>query len=323
MSGRVPVEGSLLTITLNPALDICSVVPVLEPDRKMHCHDLSINPGGGGVNVARVAIRLGANAVAAVLAGGATGSRLRALLDEERVPVEIVPIAGEVRENFTAVESTSGRQYRFVLPGPTVSRQEWACAMDRLAAFVVPGSLVVVSGSLPEGVAACDLADLLARLQGAGARIIVDTSGDALRAAARVGTIMMKPSLRELSTFAGQPLNSHADITSAARSLLELGPNNSVIVSLAGAGALLVERQGPSQWIHAPQVRVVSTVGAGDSLVAGAAVTLLRGGPVLEAACVGVAAGSAATLAHGASLCRQEDVESMRPLVSVSRPQGH
>jgi len=322
MSGWVRGDGSLLTITLNPALDVCAVVPVLEPDRKMHCHDLSVNPGGGGVNVARVAIRLGTEAVAAVLAGGSIGSRLRELLAEERVPVEIVPIAGEVRENFTAVESTSGRQYRFVLPGPTVSREEWACAIDRLTSLTVPDSLVVVSGSLPEGVAASDLADLVGRLRGAGAEIIVDTSGDALRAAAGVGTTMMKPSLRELSTFAGQALTSHVDIDTAARSLLELGPNHSVIVSLAGAGALLVQRQGPSTWIHAPQVRVVSTVGAGDSLVAGVAVTLLRGGSVLEAACFGVAAGSAATLAHGTGLCRVEDVERMRTLVSVSVPQG-
>ncbi|MCU1345702.1 MAG: pfk-4 [Acidimicrobiia bacterium] len=313
---------TILTVTLNPALDVCASVDVLEPDRKMHCRDVVTDAGGGGINVARVASRLGADSVAAFLSGGATGERLCLLLQQEGIRTEVIRIAGEVRENLTAIELSSGRQYRFVLPGPVVSPEEFTLALERVAALAAYASLAVVSGSLPAGVTPKHLAAMVARLRTAGAQVIVDTSGDALLAAAAIGTVLMKPSLRELSVFAGEPLRNHAEIERAARTLLDLGPNGAVIVSLAGAGALLVEQGGQSVWIHAPQVAVASTVGAGDSLVAAVAVSLEGGDTLLEAACFGVAAGSAATLAHGTGLCRRDDVNTLRALVSVSSPQG-
>src|SRR4051794_23324568 len=231
---------SLLTVTFNPALDVSATVAVVEPDRKMHCGELSMDPGGGGVNVARVAIRLGVEAVAAVLAGGPTGERFLALLAQETVPTEVIPIAGEVRESFTATESSSGRQYRFVLPGPTVTPPEWVCATRRITALASQSPLVVLSGSLPGGVSSDDLANLMFLIRRAGADLIVDGPTESLRAAASVGVLLMKPSLRELSSFAARPLHSHYEIQLAARELLNLGPNQAVIVSLAGAGALLL-----------------------------------------------------------------------------------
>jgi 6-phosphofructokinase 2 len=315
-------DEMILTVTLNPAIDVGAVVPVLEPDRKMHCHDVAVNPGGGGINVARMAIRLGEASLAMALAGGSTGDRLLAMLVGEGVPAEIMPIRGDVRESFTAVEAASGRQYRFVLPGPTVSADELAAASARIVELASNTSLVVFSGSLPPGVSPADLAMLVTRIRGTGAEVIVDTSGEALQAAAGAGTVLMKPSLRELMVFSGRSLSTHAEIEMAARALLDLGPNRAVIVSLAAAGALLVEQGRSSTWVHAPQVRVVSTVGAGDGLVAGVAVSLERGNSMVDAACLGVAVGSATTLAQGTALCTRADVEALRPLVSASRPQG-
>ncbi len=124
--------------------------------------------------------------------------------------------------------------------------------------------------------------------------------------------------MNELTVFAGEPLDGPIEIETAARRLLGLGPNRAVMVSLAGAGALLVPAHGASRWIHAPKVRVVSTVGAGDSLVAAMAVAL-EGGEELEAAArLGVAAGTAATLGAGTALCSPAAVTRLLPLVSVT-----
>lgn len=312
----------VLTVTLNPALDVCAHISVVEPDRKMYCTAITVDPGGGGVNVARMAQRFGVTATAAVLAGGTTGERLVALLAAEHLPTEVLPIAGMVRESFTVVESTTARQYRFVLPGPHVNRNELAAAADRIADLSIGVSHVVLSGSSPPGVTPSDLAELLIRIRSTGAGVIVDTSGDALRAAAAVGTLLIKPSVHELSVFAEEDLAGHVEIEAAARRLLGLGHNHAVVVSLGAAGALLVPAGASSRWIHAPSVRVVSTVGAGDSMVAAMAVAFERGDTLQDAACFGVAAGTAATLSAGTQLCAPADVARLLPLVSVSDVQA-
>jgi 6-phosphofructokinase 2 len=312
------IVGTVLTITLNPALDVCAQIPVVEPDRKMHCHDVIVDPGGGGVNVARVATRLGATATAAVLIGGASGEQLVALLAAEQIPTAAIHIVGTTRESFTVVETSTHRQYRFVLPGPTVGRTEFAAAAEQIVGLAHGVSIVVLSGSLPPGVTPPDVAALLAEIRATGADVIIDTSGDALEAVARVGALLIKPSVHELSLFAGSTLDSHVEIEAAARRLLSLGANHAIVVSLAAAGALLIEADAPCRWIHAPNVRATSTVGAGDSLVAAMAVALERGETLEAAACSGVAAGTAATLAAGTALCTSADIARLFPLVAMT-----
>jgi 6-phosphofructokinase 2 len=312
----------VLTLTLNPALDVSMVVHALEPDRKMYGHDVREQPGGGGVNVARVAYRLGSDVTAIVVAGGATGTNLIELLRAEQVPVEAVHIAGETRRNLTVVEETTGRQYRFVMPGPHVATECLDEALAALLRHLDPLSIVVISGSLPPGLDAGALAEVAARLIEEGAALIVDVPGDVLAAMASVGTVLLKPSVRELGLFVNRSLDTHLSIDCAARALLALGPNRAALVSLGPTGALLVQPDEPSLWIHAPHVRVMSTVGAGDSLVAACAVALERGAPMVDAARFGVAAGSAATMVAGTGLCDATTVESLLCSVAVTEVTG-
>src|SRR5215207_9826896 len=106
----------IVTLTLNPAIDVCAAVPALEPERKLHCTDAETSPGGGGVNVARAIHRLGGIATAVFPCGGSTGALLCELLDAEGVTIVPVAASGITRENFAVTELSTGRQYRFVLP---------------------------------------------------------------------------------------------------------------------------------------------------------------------------------------------------------------
>jgi len=307
----------MLTVTLNPSVDVSTGVAVVEPERKLHCGPTCREAGGGGVNVARVAQVLGADVTALVLVGGCSGSQLLDLLATQGVATEAIPIAEDTRESLTVLEGATGRQYRFVMPGPTVTDEELAAAEDRVEALAARTSLVVLSGSLPPNVPPRRFGSLVERIGGAGAAVVVDTSGDALGASAAAGTLLLKPSVRELSTFAGQILPGEPEIVAAAHELLDRGPNEAVVVSLGAAGALLVRPDAPAVRVHGPRVHALSTVGAGDSLVGAMAVALERGADMEAAVCWGVAAGTAATLAHGTGLCRRDDVERMLPHVSV------
>ena len=231
----------MLTLTLNPSVDVSTGVAVVEPERKLHCGTMRREAGGGGVNVARVAHVLGAEATAVVLVGGCAGAQLLDLLAEQGVVTYAVPIGADTRESVTVLEGATGRQYRFVMPGPTVTDEELAAAEARIEALVGRSSLVVLSGSLPPNMPPGRFGSLIQRIGSAGAAVIVDTSGDALGAAAESGTLLMKPSVRELSTFAGQVLSGEPEIVAAALDLLDLGPNDAVVVSLGAAGALLVQ----------------------------------------------------------------------------------
>lgn len=306
----------MLTVTLNPSLDVSTGVAVVEPERKLHCGSTRREAGGGGVNVARVAHLLGADVTALVLVGGCGGAQLLDLLAAQGVTTEAIPIAADTRESLTVLEGATGRQYRFVMPGPTVTDEELAAAEARIEALAGRSSLVVLSGSLPPNLPPRRFGSLVERIRSAGAAVIVDTSGDALGAAASAGMLVLKPSVRELSTFAGHVLSGEPEIVAAAHDLLDRGPNEGVVVSLGAAGALLVRPDAPAVRVHGPRVHALSTVGAGDSLVGAMAVALERGADIETAVCWGVAAGTAATLADGTGLCQRGDVERLLQHVS-------
>jgi 6-phosphofructokinase 2 len=304
---------TILTVTLNPALDVCADVPAVEPDHKLHCLHAGRTPGGGGINVARAIHRLGGLATAVFPAGGSSGALLGELLRAEDVAVAMVPIDGTTREDFSVRETSTGHEYRFVLPGPPLRAGELACCIAEVHRRAHPGSFVVISGSMPPGIDLGVLEAMVGRLRAAGSHVIVDTSGDALAAFARVGVHVLKPSLNELSGHTGRRLISIEEIVEAAEDLRRAGPNHAVLVSLGADGALLVADGQPPSTIVAPPLRVVSAVGAGDSLVAGLVLGLAEGRPLLEAARHGVAAGSAATISAGHHLCHPTDVDALLP----------
>ena len=299
----------VVTVTMNPALDIATSADAVHPTDKIRCGSPRYDPGGGGINVARVIRRLGGDALAVFPAGGAAGMALDALLDREHLLYCRVPISGTTRESFTVDELRSGQQYRFVLPGPTLTREEWRACLARLARLADGARFIVASGSLPPGVPADffqQVADLAKRL---GTRLVLDTSGDALRQT-RSGAYLLKPSLRELREWVGRDLLDEAAQVAAARSLIAQGVGEVMVVSLGGKGALLVTAE-EAERLAPINVPVRSAVGAGVSLVGAIVLGLTNGLDLRHAVRLGMAAGAATLMTPGTELCRREDVERL------------
>ncbi len=276
----------------------------------MRCSAPAYAPGGGGINVARAIHALGGRARALFPAGGSTGQHLIELLDAEGVENQPLTTVDWTRECLNVVEQASAQQYRFILPGARLSVDEQArllAALENLPAL----DYLVISGSLPEGLAPDFLARVLGNAAGRGARCILDSSGEALRQALAVGGIfMLKPNLRELGTLAGSDIGGPQQLLSVAQQLVRSGTCETLLVSLGAQGALLV-RDDLSERIPAPTVRRRSTVGAGDSMVAGVTLKLAAGADWQEAARFGVAAGTAAIMTEGSGLCRRSDTEQL------------
>ena len=297
----------IVTLTMNPALDVTADAEEVVPTQKIRCHAVRYDPGGGGINVARFAHVLGAPVVAIFTAGGSTGERLVDLVYESRTPYTPVAIAGATRESFTVNDHASSRQYRFVLPGPTVTTAEWTQCLEKLRENVLSASYVVASGSLPPGVPADfyqRVADICCQ---AGVRLILDTSGGGL-ACVTSGVYLLKPSLRELRECVGLPLVTESEQVAAAHGLIDRGLAEAVVVSLGAKGAFLATSV-ESQHFSAIPVRAVSEVGAGDAMVAGIAVGLSRGWPLSTAVRYGIASATAKLLTPGTASYARADVD--------------
>ncbi len=305
----------ILTVTLNPALDVLTTIDRVSDTHKMRCGPVIKHPGGGGVNVARVLHRLGAHSVAVYLAGGVTGERHHQLMSAEKVRCHVMPIAEETRESFSVHETSSGHDYRFVLPGPQVSAVEYEAGFDYVAQHL-PQQFLVLSGGLAPNIPDNFYARLAQIAKAQGVRVVLDASGPALAEALKVGVFLCKPSLRELRDLTGQALPDEDAQMQAARHLIQSGQAEIVAVSLGAEGAMVVS--ATESWrARGLSVEVQTTIGAGDSFVAGMVWALSRGDPLLKTFQFGMAAGAAALLAPGTALAQAPDVHRLLPQVVV------
>jgi 6-phosphofructokinase 2 len=301
---------SILTITLNPAIDKNFMVDRLVPDHKLRCDNPKVDPGGGGVNVARAINRLGGRAKAMVLAGGRNGKYLTDLLAEQGLETWCIDSGEETRENITISETTSNKQYRLVLDGPTVGvgiQEKVLASLQALDPF--PG-IVVASGSLPPGVPEDFFARIGAIVSQKKSKYILDTSGKALEAGAGQGVYLLKPNLRELSVLSGKEELVLDQVDDAADLLIKKGSAQVVVVSLGPGGAMLVHKDG-YRHIPSPTVPRKSTVGAGDSMVGGMVHAMQLGLGLEEMVMMGVACGTAATMNEGTQLFKPEDAQRL------------
>jgi 6-phosphofructokinase 2 len=309
--------AKILTVTFNPVIDKSTTIPALIPEKKLRCTPPKFEPGGGGINVARAVKKLGGEARALYLAGGYTGIFLNELLKKEGVDTLPIEISRHTRENLIVLDCSTNQQYRFGMPGPEILKEEWSACLDAIQREAGL-EFIVASGSLPAGVPSDIYARIAAIAKKKGARLVVDTSGEALQQAAHEGVYLLKPNLSELSSLVGKE-EIHAELVDdVARELIDRGACAIVVTSLGPAGALLVTREEVLT-IMPPVVKKRSTVGAGDSMVAGMVLSLLRGWPVAEAAKYGVASGTAATMNPGTELCHLSDVEKLFKLIKSKR----
>ncbi|QAV70771.1 1-phosphofructokinase family hexose kinase [Salinibacterium sp. UTAS2018] len=312
-----PRARPIVTLTVNPALDISTSTAQVITDHKMRCGSSRIDPGGGGVNVARTIQSLGGDALAIYAAGGLTGATYRQLLEAENVPSLVVPIAGTTRESFTVDEGASGAQFRFVLQGPEFTEAEWRRCLAALEEAIVPGGYVVASGSLPPGVPADFYAQVARLAHQRGARSIIDTSGEALTAALAEGVYLVKPSLRELSELVGRELTTEQSEVDAAAELVARGSAQLVALTLGDQGAVLASTAGVIR-LPVPHVQVQSAVGAGDAFLGAFVWRLSQGRDPESAFRSAVCAGSATAAKPATEMCAIAEVEALEKLLPVA-----
>jgi 6-phosphofructokinase 2 len=306
--------GNILTVTLNPAIDKSSTIEALLFEKKMRCTTPTYEPGGGGINVARAIKKLGGNATAMYLAGGYTGNLFNELLAKEFISTIVIETENYTRENLIIYDNEKQHQYRFGMPGAAIKEKEWQQLLHNIER-VGNIDFMVASGSLPPGVPLDIFARMAAIAKKKQAKFIIDTSGEALQHAVEEGAYLIKPNVTELSALAGAQDELTIDmVASTTQQMIAQNKCEVIMVSLGAKGALLVTKNETLQ-ITPPPVQIKSTVGAGDSMVAGIVYSLTQGKTITEAAKYGVACGTAATLNAGTELCNLEDVTKLYALI--------
>jgi 6-phosphofructokinase 2 len=300
----------IVTLTLNPALDKSTAVERLLPEDKLRCDPPAWEPGGGGINVSRAIKNLGGESLCIYLGGGHTGQKVEDLLREEGVQQQRIEGKKATRENLVVYEKSTNRQYRFGMPGEAVSQEELDACLEIIRQLPDEVKYLVASGSLPPG-APDDFYGKIARLaQDRNIRCVIDTSGKALVKATEHGVCLLKPNLNELSQLAGKEQINALEQEEIAKELISKGKASMLAVSLGPRGAMLATKDH-IEYVVPPTVKQNSTVGAGDSMVAGMVLALSLGKSHLDMIRWGVAAGTAATMTPGSELCRRQDVEDI------------
>jgi 6-phosphofructokinase 2 len=300
----------IVTLTINPAVDKSTYVDHIDPDHKLRCDAPVFEPGGGGINVSRAIKRMGGESLAYYLAGGSTGNVLAQLLDKEGLTHIPIPSIKWTRENFAVTERTTDKQFRFGMPGSEIPEEEWKYSLIKLEKTTPRPEFIVASGSLPRGVPDDYYARVATIAKGMGAKLILDTSGEALKKAAGIGVYLLKPNSAELAKLAGKEDMEEHEREGFAQQLVRDGMCEVMVVSLGDKGAMLVTAD-QVEYVTPPAVKPKSTVGAGDSMVAGMVYTLAMGWPLCEVIKYGVASGTATTMTPGSELCNKEDVEAI------------
>jgi len=302
----------ILAVALNPALDVTHRVDGVDWAGVNRPSGVRAEPGGKGLNVARALRMLGAEVVVAGLAGGSTGDAVRSALGRAGVASAFTGIAGDTRRTFAVVDTRRGEVALFNEPGPPVTAREYARFRASYREILAGCEAVVLSGSLPPGLAPHAYGDLIRLAAAAGVPAVLDTSGDALRHGAAASPAVIKPNLAELEAAVGRavPWAGAADPSAVVEAAAELRVHGAraVVVSLAADG--LVAVTGDGTWLAAPERAATGNpTGAGDAAVAGLAHSLALGHSWPERLRRAAALGSAAAAAPVAGELSRADYQ--------------
>jgi|FLYL01.1.fsa_nt_gi 6-phosphofructokinase 2 len=305
----------IYTVTLNPAIDQTLVVPKFVAGDTIRVKSSRFDPGGKGINVSRVIHELGGESVAMGFAPGGLGRYIEQTLEQEGIETDFIHTSGETRTNITILDES--RHIHTILsdPGPTTDRRYVDDLRSRIRKRLKPGDWLVLAGSIPPPLDASVYFDIIAEAGALGAHTVLDADGAALQAGAAAKPEMLKGNRRELERLLGRHLDDEQSTLEAAREVHDQGISL-VIVTRGREGAIATDDHHFLRGI-APRVRAVSAVGSGDALLAGAVLTLSRGGSLAEAMRVGIAAGTAAVLTPGTELCHRREVDILLPRVRV------
>lgn len=311
----------ILTITLNPAVDLATTVERVVAGPKLYCTAPRVDPGGGGVNAARAIRKLGGQVTALVAVGGAMGERLLQLLAAEEVPVRAVPAGGETRQSFAVTDETTGEQFRFSVPGETMTADDSAMLLKAIAAAAPQDGYVVLSGGVTPGLDDDFPQQIQAAIAPRTGKLIADTSKAALEHLLRPcgkPVHVLRLDQREAEQSAGHALETVADSLAFAEGLIAQGVAH-IVAGGRGAEGSVLAAQDQRFFCRAPQVQVCSKIGAGDAFTGALALALARGDPLDQALRWGVAAASATVGTEGTALFGAGQVQALLEQCEVRR----
>jgi len=307
----------IATVTLNPSLDRTVTVEELVMDEANRWTSLRRDPGGKGINVSRVIHELGGKTVAYGFIGGIDGETFKHLLQQQGVPFDFTPIKGEIRSNFIIADLTSCHQTRIDAPGPHIMRHELQKLVQKVKHISPKPDFLVFAGSVPPAVPADIYRQLIDAAKNSGIKTVLDSDNKWLKEGIKAKPNVIKPNVHEAEELLNKPLRSETAIVKALKLLVDRGIEVAVISR--GKDGLIAANGEKALKAIPPQVEVRSTVGAGDSTIAGLVLKLNEGLGIDEACRWAVAAGTAATLTPGTELCRREDVEKLLSRVKIKR----
>ena len=294
----------IITLTLNPSLDKSTHFTGLIAEQKIRCEKPRYDAGGGGINVSKAIAKLGGNSLCIYTSGGSAGIMLEEIILKDGIENKVIPTQNWTRENFIAFENTTKAQYRFGFPGNELLEDEKQNVIETIKE--INTKYLVLSGSLNEGLPT-DFYQTIAEIAKAmGIKVIVDTSGEPLRKVLEKGVYLIKPNIGELAKLIGVERLELSEAEKAAKTLIENGAAEIVVVSLGTQGAILVSKE-QIEFVKAPKVTKKSTVGAGDSMVGGMVWALSQNKTLKEVIQWGVSCGTAATMNEGTQLFKKED----------------
>jgi len=305
----------IYTITLNPALDRTLWIQKVRDDVSNRILEEKSFAGGKSVDVSKVLKNLGVDNIALGFVGGFAGRELEGRLLNEGIETDFVRVSGETRTNIIIHETGTGKQLAFNASGPEIKPDELMQFIEQLEKLPC-GEVVAIGGSIPLGVSPEIYRKIINLVKKCQAKVVLDVDGEALRQGIKALPNVIKPNIHELSELAGRELNGLDDVVSAARSINQQGVEI-VLVSMGAKGILLVS-DGEQYLAVPPNVNVESTIGAGDSSVAGFIFGLVQGKDLKQCLIYAVAAGTATTLRQGTALCQKDDFERIVPLVLLT-----
>lgn len=315
------VKSSIAVLSLNPAVDMTYEIPFLLKNQKAHAVSMRYDPGGNGINVGRALKKLQIFADNYCVIAGEMGQLLQHLLTEELDAVDYEIVIGETRVNNTIIELSSEpsaviTQYEVSGIGPDIPEQQLNQLLDRFLDFDNDG-IAVITGALQQSIPTTLYAELIDKVNLKGGRAIVDTHGETLKLAVKARPYLIKPNLHELEVLLNKPLQGIESIAFEAR-LLQRSGIEWVCVSLGDSGAILTNSEN-SYYVQSPQVEVVCSVGAGDSMVAALAASLACGHSADAALKLGVACATATVIQPGTVLFSSADMQTFYEKIQVMK----
>lgn len=305
----------IATVTLNPSLDKTITVHGLVIEEANRWTTFRRDPGGKGINVSRVIHELGGDTIAYSFSGGVDGQIMQRLLRNKGVPFDFVTIRQAIRSNIIITDLKTRHQTRIDAPGPRISELEFQKLKAKLKNTEPKPDFIVFAGSVPPGIPDDVYRELIEEAKSRGIRTVLDSEGIWLMEGIKAKPDVIKPNVREAEQLLGVELKGETATIRAVQRFLEQGIGVAAISR--GEDGLIAATEGKIVKAVPPRVKVRSTVGAGDSAVAGLVLRLSQRATLEETCRLAVAAGTAATLAPGTRLCRRSDVEKLMPQVKI------